>query len=492
MYVGYSDQISAVDRLSVEKYGKKSISLMFGAAKAVFSVLSKQNLKNADVCILCGKGNNAGDGFALATLFENCAKSVTIVLLCGKNFSKDAQYYFDKLPKSVNILEGAFVKADVYVDAVFGTGFIGELPKDIALVFRKVNQTKALKIAVDIPSGIEADTGKYSQDTFQADKTVTFEILKFAHVLAQCRHLCGQVKVMEIGLSKEAISDMDFDIQLLERLDLPKKPDTLHKGSNGTLFSIVGSKKFQGAATLSVKSALRGGCGIVSAFVPESIYLPLACKVDSAIINACPENEHGAFSIKAIDKLPLEIKNRVPDAILVGSGMGVCDATGEIVNFVLQQKIKCVVDGDGLRYVTEELLQNRGDETILTPHIAEFSRMLGTDIPTVIGNRFVLSKEYAIKNKCVLVLKDSITVITLPSGKQWVLSSPNAALAKGGSGDVLAGLIASFLAQEFTGEQAALAGVFYHSAAGKKAAELYGEYATLPEDVILQLPYILK
>lgn len=164
MYVGYSGQISAVDRLSVEKYGKKSTSLMYGAARAVFSVLSKHNLKNADVCILCGKGNNAGDGFALASLLENCAKSVTIVLLCGKAFSKDAQYYFDKLPATVKIEERIFVNADVYVDAVFGTGFFGELPKDIALIFQKVNQTNALKIAVDIPSGIEADTGKCSQD----------------------------------------------------------------------------------------------------------------------------------------------------------------------------------------------------------------------------------------------------------------------------------------------------------------------------------------
>ncbi len=283
-----------------------------------------------------------------------------------------------------------------------------------------------------------------------------------------------------------------FNVQSIDGFELPQKCKPLHKGSNGCLFSVVGCRQYQGAATLSTKAALRGGCGIVSAFVPESIYLPLASKLDSAIIHSCPENELGMFSAEFLDKFNIEIKNRKPNAILLGCGIGRQDTNQKIVSFILGQKINCVVDGDGLRYLSDTILQNRESDTILTPHIAEFAGMLNAEIPTVLNDRFALCKDYAIKNRCVLVLKDSTTIITAPDGKQWVLSAANPGMAKGGSGDVLAGLIASFFAQGFSAIQAALAGVWFHAAAGKRAAELFGEYAMLPGDLISQLPFVLR
>lgn len=283
-----------------------------------------------------------------------------------------------------------------------------------------------------------------------------------------------------------------FAVRSLDGFVLPKKSDTLHKGSNGHLFSIVGCRQYQGAATLSTEAALRGGCGIVSVFVPASIYLPLASKVDSAIIHSCPENEFGMFSAEFLDKFNIEIKNRKPNAILLGCGIGRQDANSKIVSFVLEQKINCVVDGDGLWYLNDTILQNRESDTILSPHIAEFAGMLNVEISAVLNDRFALCKDYAIKNRCVLVLKDSSTTITAPDGKQWMLTAANPGMAKGGSGDVLAGLIASFLAQGFESTQAALAGVWFHSAAGKLAAELFGEYAMLPSDVISKLPFVLR
>ncbi len=492
MLIGLSKQIAKVDRLSVEKYGKSSVELMLGAARAVFEVLKKQDLEKADICILCGKGNNAGDGFALASMLQPVAENVTLVLLCGEQFSEDAEYYFKRLPASIKIYRDTFVEADIYVDAVFGTGFTGELPENVSSVFQKVSQSSSLKIAIDIPSGVNADTGVCSEDAFQADITVTFEILKYAHILPKSNAFCGEIEIKDIGLADGAIQEVGIDVQLLDGCRLPKKSATLHKGSNGCLFSVVGCKQYQGAATLSTKAALRGGCGIVNVFVPQSAYLPIASKVDSAVIHSCFENKLGMFSVKALDKIDAEIKKRVPDAILVGSGIGNQTTSKKIVDFVLRQKVNCVVDGDGLRYLTDEMLQNREGETILTPHVAEFAAMLETDISNVLNNRFALCKAYSENNQCILVLKDFITIITLPDGKQWVLSAPNAGMAKGGSGDVLAGLIASFLAQGLDAACAARAGVWFHSAAGKRANELYGEYAMLPSDVISQLPFVLR
>jgi len=492
MYIGLSDQVRLVDKLTSEKYGTDSLTLMHNAANAVFDILTEKCTSKATVCILCGKGNNAGDGFALAGMLAKAAYPVCIVLLCGRKFSADASYYFDQLPSDVKIVENEFVSADIYVDAVFGTGFCGNLPENIVDIFEKVSKTPALKFAIDIPSGVNSDTGECSSFAFCADITVTFEILKFAHVLPKSRALCGEIFVKSIDLSKKAIDEAAFSAELLNGYILPRKHDDLHKGSNGTLFCIVGCKQYQGAATLSVKSALRGGCGIVTAFVPESVYLPLASKVDSAVIFSCAENKGGMHSSASILRIADEMQKRSPNAILAGCGMGVQHDTEEIIRFTLRQPIDCVIDGDGLRYVSPEYLIDRKNSTILTPHLGEFARMIRKDVETVAKNRFALGREYAVKNNCVLVLKDSVTVVSTPAGKQHVLSVPNAGMAKGGSGDVLAGLIASFLAQGLGAVEAAKAGVWYHSAAGQSALKKYGFYSMLPTDVINEISSAIK
>lgn len=491
MYIGLSDQVRLVDKLTSEKYGTDSLTLMHNAASSVFNVMIRENISNKAVCLLCGKGNNAGDGFALAAMLAKCVKSVTVVLLCGRKFSADALYYFDLLPKSVEVIENTFVVADIYVDAVFGTGFKGKLPEHVSSILKQANNTLARKISIDLPSGINADTGEYCNNAFVADTTVTFEILKRAHILPKSRDLCGNIEVAQIGLSSDAIDEAGFDMEMLDDFSLPIKNSSLHKGSNGMLFSIVGCKRYQGAATLSTKGALRGGCGIVTVFIPEGIYMPLAQKIDSAIIVSCPESAGGTHTSITVKTFADELQKRAPDAILTGSGMGVQTATREIVEYVLGLDVPCVIDGDGLRYVSS-LLRGRRGETVLTPHLGEFSRMCGKSVETIVENRFSLCREYVTDNNCILVLKDSTTVITSPMGKQWVLSNPNVGMAKGGSGDVLAGLIASFLSQGFSAEEAAKAGVWYHSNAGLRAAEKYGVYAMIPSDVADELKNVIK
>lgn len=487
MKIGLAEQVRRVDQLSIEKYGISSLELMKNAAAAVCHAVLEHVTDEKTVCILCGKGNNAGDGFALANMLVPHFSSVSVMLLCGNGaFTPDAGYYYELLSDKVCFVE-ELPQADVYIDAVFGTGFSGRLPEHIRKVFHKVNQTDCLRIAIDVPSGVNCDTGDAATDSFVAAYTVTFEILKRCHVLPNASTFCGLVLVKDIGLSKSALCDVGFTVSTMEDFILPKKSSHLHKGKSGTLFDITGCKQYQGAAALSINAALHSGCGIVTAFVPESIYIPVSVKTNSAIIVPCAENDGGMLSYEMVDKLDEFLKNRCPQAILAGSGLGIGSEIGELIHYILQANVDCVIDGDGLRYVHSEFLRNRRKATVLTPHIGEFARMCECSVQEVLTNRFTLCAQYAKENGVVLVLKDSITLISFPDGTQQLLNAPNPGLAKGGSGDVLAGMIGSFLAQGFTPAQAAMAGVWYHSLAGKITAETVGEYAMLPCDVINHL-----
>ncbi len=292
---------------------------------------------------------------------------------------------------------------------------------------------------------------------------------------------------VSVNSSKLPAGQMGAAIEIIDGYTLPEKDCQLHKGSNGTLFIVGGCRQYQGAITLSVCAALRAGCGIVMAFVPESIYLPVACKTESAVIFSCPENDPGTLSYDAIKKIEAAALNRKPGALLVGTGMGVNGEVGEIVEYALHSDIPCIVDGDGLRYVRDEWLQNRKKATILTPHMGEFCRMINCELSVLQRDRFIICKEYAVQNHVTLILKDAMTVITFPNGDQRILNKANAGLAKGGSGDVLAGMVASFAAQGMEAEQAATAAVWFHSLAGKITAEEMGTYAMLPGDVIQNL-----
>lgn len=489
MWIGLAQQIRGVDALSSEKYGIDSLSLMQNAATAVFDVIAEQTAPKQTVCILCGKGNNAGDGFALALLLQQQGRRVSVMTLCGYDFSADADYYYTRCKQNNICFCDTVPTADIYVDAVFGTGFHGELPARIAKVFSVVNQADAQRIAIDVPSGVNCDTGEISAHAFRADITVTFEILKYCHVLPDCREYVGQTFVKNIGLAPEAINDVGFSTQVLDTVSLPSRPDNAHKGSFGTVLCAVGSRNYQGAASLAVGAALRSGCGIVIGAVPQSVYLPVSVKHASAVIAPCDENENGSFSENAVIQIRQLCKSRVPTAILFGSGVGIHPDNQSISDYLASLGAPMVIDGDGLRYLPT--LPTK-DDLIITPHMGEFARLLECDIATLKSNRFALSMEYARAHNTTVVLKDAVTVISLPNGKQFVLNAPNGGLAKGGSGDVLAGMIASFAAQGFGTELAVKAGVYFHSRAGQVTTEKFGKISMLPSDLIDLLPKVLR
>ena len=490
--IGTVDEVRRTDRISIERYGVPSLSLMDGAAEAVFRFLLTLSPRGKTVCILAGKGNNAGDGFALARKLRPVVSKVTVILLADGEMTADAKHYYDACIADGIECGGSLPKGqDIYVDAVFGTGFRGDLPENVRAAFEKISAEPAIKVSIDVPSGISGD-GQYIADgAFRADHTVTFQILKLCHILPKSAAYCGTVSVGEIGLPAEAIEEAGITTEILECPQLPRKDETSHKTTNGTLLSIVGSRAYQGAATLSLLSAFSGGCGLVVGVIPDGIYPAVAAKVTGAVLCDLPSAAQGGIDAAAFRDAFEDITDRRPTAVLTGSGMGVSADTAKIVARVLRMPLPAVIDGDGLRYVKN--LRNREAETVLTPHIGEFARMTGRDAAEVCGaDRLTIARDFAKENRCVLVLKDHYTVIASPDGRAFLHCAPNAGLAKGGSGDVLAGLIASFLAQGTDAVTAAKCGVWYHSLAGRAAVERRGVYAVRPEDVIESFGEILR
>ncbi len=269
---------------------------------------------------------------------------------------------------------------------------------------------------------------------------------------------------------------------------LPKRSDNSHKGVFGTLGAVVGSRCYQGAATLSVKSALYSGVGIVCAFIPEDIYIPFASKINGAVIEPLSSTDGKINDLSLITK----VRSRNCTAILCGSGLGISRSTARTLSSVMMSKLPVVIDGDGITMLAEDLsLLDRNEPTVLTPHISEFSRLCKLKVSEILQNRLEIVADFAKTHNCIVVLKDSVTVIASPD-RLLTLSNPTSALSKGGSGDVLAGILSSFLAQGISPLDAAVSAVSLHNACGHSAKEKYGEYSAQPDDFICELRKLLK
>lgn len=481
------------DRTTIQN-GTASEVLMYRAACGIKDAMCRHlDLSDKEILILCGSGNNGGDGYALALLLSPICKGVSILPVTGPAKSKDAKYFEAQcLQYGVAIKrEADELSCDVAVDAVFGAGFDGVLPEKVAEVFRKISKISCYTVAVDIPSGIDSDGGYVDPFSLKADLTVTFHCRKRGHVLPYTAARCGIIEIADIGLDDyKTAEDWHYidDTDVKEKL--PTRDDCGHKGTFGTLVSIVGCKRYQGAATLSAMASLRGGCGILEVIVPEIIAPIVSAKINSGIVVGASCSKDGLFDKSALQILKNELEERKPTAVLFGSGIGKGEANEEILLHLLASDIPLIIDGDGLGYLVSHLekLKQRKAPTILTPHVGEFSRLCNRSVETVIEDFQCLGSDFAKENNIILVLKSDTVMIAGKRGEVSFLRNPNSGLAKGGSGDVLAGLIASFAAQGICAEDSALLGVYFHSLAAKLAATECGKYAMLPDDVLKNIP----
>ncbi len=466
-------QMRDADKYCEQKLNIPSLTLMSKAALALTKGCSKLLPPPAKVLFLCGKGNNGGDGFAAARIMKEMGYTVTVALLCGKEFSPDAAVMFRTVPESVVVEEEeeirtAIQQAELVVDCVYGTGFQGELPKTVKRIFRAISDRPV--VACDIPSGVSCNDGRVSDGAIRATKTVTFAAYKPCFFLYPGKNYCGKVTLADIGIPKEAL-EQSPGVQLIDREYVQSlihtRPENSHKGTFGTLLSVCGSKDMTGAAYLSAMGALRCGVGLLKMALPRQIIPILQTKL------AEPVFTERKGTVKA-------------SAVLVGCGIG---ADKKALQFALQQGNPLVIDADGINLIAQDpalletfLTEHPGTPVVLTPHPAEFARLMNLPVSKVESNRLGTVKQCLDRWNVTVVLKGHHTVI---ADREAVLlnRSGNSGLSKGGSGDVLAGMIASFLAQGYTARDAAVCGVYLHGAAADDLKQRYSEHGMLPSDL---------
>ena len=460
-------------------------------------------VRGARAVVLCGKGNNGGDGFVVARKLHDAGASVTILLAEGLPATEEAKQMYSRANNKIKHVldqsgsqkqrEQAILSADLVVDAVHGTGFHGELGEETLKLFEMVNRSQAVRIALDLPSGVECDTGRYASGSFIADYTLSFIALKPSHVLNPSRRLCGEVETLAIGIS-ETVLDMEktemflLDQELVSEQFEPRACDG-NKGTYGRPLLICGSAGMAGAAKLSALGALRSGAGVVRLAVTKALYYGgLAASLTEPVFTLLPATEEGCI---AKDAYPA-IKKLLPraTACLIGPGMGENEDTTALVSQLVQNsEIPLVIDADGINCLSSdiEILKTAKAPVIVTPHPGEMARMTGLKIEEIQADRIQAARTLAEKANVIVVLKGEGTVIALPDGGAYINTSGNPGMATGGSGDVLSGMIVSFLGQGFTPAMAAACAVYLHGKAGDRAAARLSQHAMLPSDLLRDL-----
>lgn len=470
-----SEQMHGADRYAVEVLNIPSTELMRSAARALFDACREFSEANGFV-VLSGRGNNGGDGFCLAGLLKNAGKKVTAVAVYGtENLSPDAatmlseldeEIVYDVAKKGVADAVKLVADADVVVDCIFGTGFAGELRTD-AKILADATCGKRV-IACDVPSGVRCDTGEVIGTAVRADITVTFAAKKPFMFLYPAKNYIGRVVIADIGLPAEALGMQNpyiYENDGRVLLSVKKRKQNSNKGTFGSLQVVCGTKKMAGSAVLCCSGALRSGVGLVYAASDGKT---------RKIIQA-----HLAEPVFVGRKK----KIKKADAFVVGCGLG---KKGRVIKKYLKRKRPCVIDADALNYLakhTNKLKKLRPD-CVLTPHPAEMARLCGCSVAKIEADRFGAVRDFAVKYNTTVLLKGNRTLISDPQGNVYVNMSGNSALAKGGSGDVLAGVIGSLLAQGYDAVTAARLGAYIHgNAAEILTANGNSEAGALPSDL---------
>lgn len=457
--------------------------LMFNAGCAAADIIiNRYGVLNKRVTVICGNGNNGGDGFVIAKKLSENGAVVNVVTPLGLPKTENAEFYYGKLG-AVNVTEELKTESsDIIIDALFGIGLNRELNGKAKELINKLNSLNAVKIAVDIPSGVEADTGKVLGAAFCADLTVTFIALKPCFVLPYGSDYCGEVSVADIG-----VKPIGYTFLTTEKPEFKKRRHNSHKGTFGTALLFCGSYGFAGAAVLSARAALKSGVGIAKAVLSDNIYAPFTACVPEAVCVPIKQNAGGFPDYKGLD-----IKTLLSgaDAALVGCGSGNNRQTEYLVKKLLKiSEIPLVIDADGINAIADsiDIIKNTKAPVMLTPHPGEMARLAGVTVKEIEENRADAARGFAQKYGCILVLKGANTIVALPSGEIFFNLTGNPGMATGGSGDVLSGIAVSLLAQGFSAAESAKAAVYLHGEAGDRAALRRGERAMLPTDIIEEL-----
>ncbi|MCB1008304.1 MAG: NAD(P)H-hydrate dehydratase [Acidobacteria bacterium] len=491
----------AFDRRAIDEIGLPGPVLMENAALAVVESLVSGFPEVSRVAIVCGPGNNGGDGFAVARHLATRGYEVELGLdRFGRDPSTDCAAQIEicrRIGLEVRDLGAEesidrFADAPLLVDALFGTGLTRPLEGEVAARVAALGRGRAPRLAVDLPSGLDADRAKPVGPVLRADRTVTFVALKPAHVLPPAADLCGEVAVADLGLpAREAGGAGALHLLVSEEVAawMPPRAAGAHKGTFGQALLVAGSRALPGASILAARAAVRGGAGLVTVAAPRELGAALAAASPESMQHSMAQTEGGGADFSALEGLLAAAAART--AVAVGPGMGRDAATIRLIErFVLDVGRPLVLDADGLAPFegAVDRLRERRAATVLTPHPGELARLLGTTVEAIEDDRLVAVRDAAERSGAVVVLKGRRTLVAAPDGEVWINATGGPALASGGSGDVLTGLLLARLAQGNEPAIAAAVAVHLHGVAGDLAAERSGGPAVPAGDLAEAIP----
>jgi len=489
-----AEQIKAADHYTMEQEPVASLQLMERAARACFLRLLKYMDDEKEYLIFCGKGNNGGDGLALARMLKESKRNVGVALVhYTDGWSEDAAANYEHYAKSGGQLLDVRQSGDLeritvsertlIIDAILGIGANRPLEGLLADTVDFINQHHRPVYAIDMPSGLYSDrSSKENPHIVRATRTFSFQVPKLAFMMAENAPYMGEVEIMNIGLHRGFIANQPTPYHLIETSDvqslLRPRPSFSHKGAYGHALLIAGSFGKVGAAVIAARACMRSGCGLLTAHLPSCAVQVMHNSLPEAMVSSDGEEQ-------AIYYMP-DVKNY--SAIGIGPGLGTDPQTGSVLKLLIQEATAPVVmDADALNLLSENKtwLSFLAPNTILTPHPKEFDRLTGAH--TSDFDRLASAREFSIRYQCIVVLKGKHTGVVMPDGHVFFNATGNPAMAKGGSGDALTGVITGLLARGYPPPQAALIGVFVHGFAGDLCLKKHSMESVLASDLVEKL-----
>ncbi len=505
MYLLKASEMREADNYTINTLGIPGIVLMENAGIAAVDALNEAVPPEypRKICILCGKGNNGGDGFVIARHLFLGGDEVNVYLLGEKKaLSGDAETNMkiaEKLGIAVTETPGAeewekhsetLLRSEIIVDAILGTGITKPVEGLYKTVVNAINRTEAFILAVDIPTGLQTDDGGMMGAAVIADMTVTFAYPKISHMMPPAEHYCGEIIVADICIPPEAVKFEEGKRELLLDSKVKKilqpRNMTDHKGDFGHLLVIAGSMGKIGAATMTARSATLSGAGLVSIAAPASCVPVIQSTLTQEMAISLQDDNTGKFITKSIDTVLKTLEKKTAAAL--GPGMGTEPETSKFLDaFLNEVDLPTVIDADGLNILAENKTQMKiikGRKVILTPHPGEFSRLTGISTKEIQEKRLELARRFAMEWGITLILKGYRSVVATPEGDIYISTTGNPGMASGGSGDVLTGIIGGLLAMGTDPIDAACYAVHAHGLAGDIAEEKQGEVSMNAGDIM--------
>ncbi len=493
-----AQQFREADQATIASEPITSIDLMERASqRAALRIIELTDLAS-EYHLVCGTGNNGGDGLAIARIIAETGRNVAVTIIPLKRESEDFGINLERLQKlarlkRVNRVETtdelSFEPSQIIIDAIFGTGFSGTPDEKIGEIIDAINRTGNTIISIDLPSGLPSDEEGYTPEfkCIKSNYTLTFQHLKPTLVLPETGWFAGKVETIDIRLNRKTIDDFQVKEHLIEGDDIkkiiPERNEFSHKGNFGHALLLGGSLGKMGAAVLATKTCLRSGCGLTTAVVPNIGYSIIQTAAPSAMCTLLENENIISGRIKELDY----------NALGFGPGVGTEPETASVLKQIIQDyNGKLIIDADGLNILADNLtwLAFLPKMTILTPHIGEFRRLAGSWENDFERNQ--LLKDLAVKNGIIVILKGKYTVIADPNGNLFYNPTGNSGMAKGGSGDVLTGLLTGLCARGLHPFEAAITATYLHGLAGDLASERFGIESMNSEDIVTMLPEAFK